>query len=481
MINELPGPVAAALKATVGPEGYVEDPALLAPHLTEWRGLFRGSAPLLVAPASTAEAARVIAVCADARVGVVPQGGNTGLVGGAIAHSGPGRPEIILSARRLNRIRDLDPANYTVIAEAGVILATLQEAAAAAGRLFPLSLAAEGSCQVGGVVSTNAGGTAVIRYGTTRDLVLGLEVVLPDGSVLDRLRVLRKDNTGYDLRQLFIGAEGTLGFITAASCKLFPAPRASGSAWVAVPTPAAAIGLLAAARERLGDEVTGFELMSRLAVDLVVRHIPGVRDPLPAAGPWYVLLELASSREGAAPEAELEAFLGWAAGQGLATDAALAASGAQQAGFWRVRHAMSEAQKNAGASIKHDVSVPVSRIDEFLAQAGAWVGARVPGVRVVAFGHVGDGNLHYNLSQPEGLPAADFLARWEEVSAGVHDIAVGLGGSFSAEHGIGSLKVGELQRWRGGTEYRLMQALKAAIDPLGIMNPGKVLAVPGHS
>jgi FAD/FMN-containing dehydrogenase len=478
MVNELPGPVAAALKAAVGAEGYVDDPAILAPHLAEWRGLFRGAAPVLVAPGSAAEAARVIGLCAAARVGVVPQGGNTGLVGGAIPHSRPGHPEIILSAARLNRIRELDAANYTVVAESGVILAALQAAATAAGRLFPLSLAAEGSCQLGGVVSTNAGGTAVIRYGTTRDLVLGLEVVLPDGSVLDRLRVLRKDNTGYDLRQLFIGAEGTLGFITAVSCKLFPAPRTSGTAWVAVPTPAAAIGLLAAARERLGDEVTAFELMSRLAVDLVVRHIAGARDPLPGAGPWYVLLELASSREGAHPEADLEAFLGWASDRGLATDAAVAASGAQQAAFWRVRHAMSGAQKHAGASIKHDVSVPVSRIDAFLEQAGAYVAGRIPGVRVVAFGHVGDGNLHYNLSQPEALAAADFLALWGEVSAGVHDIAVGLGGSFSAEHGIGSLKVGELQRWRGGTEYRLMQALKATIDPLGIMNPGKVVTGP---
>jgi FAD/FMN-containing dehydrogenase len=481
MSSDLPDQVAMDLKQAVGPAGYVDDPAALAPWLTEWRGLYRGTTPLLLAPADTAAAAQVVRLCAAARVGIVPQGGNTGLVGGAIPHSAPGRPEVILSARRLNRIRHLDVANYTIVAEAGCVLASLQAAAAAAGRLFPLSLAAEGSCQLGGVVSTNAGGTAVIRYGTTRDLVLGLEVVLPDGQVLERLRVLRKDNTGYDLRQLFIGAEGTLGFITAASCKLYPAPRATGTAWVAVADPAAAIALLSAARERLGDEVTAFELMSRLAVDLVIRHIPGTRDPLPGAVPWYILLELASSREAARPDADLEAFLGWAVEAGLAVDAAVAGSGPQHQAFWRVRHAMSEAQKHAGASIKHDLSVPVSRIDTFLAQAGQYVAGRVPGVRVVAFGHVGDGNLHYNLSQPEDMAAEDFLALWGEVSAAVHDIAVGLGGSFSAEHGIGSLKVGELRRWRGGTEYGLMQALKTAIDPLGIMNPGKVLAGPGQA
>jgi FAD/FMN-containing dehydrogenase len=479
MSSDLPGQAAAALKQAVGPEGYVDDQALLAPHLTEWRGLFTGTTSLLVAPASTSEAARVVGICAAARIGMVPQGGNTGLVGGAIPHSVPGRPEIILSAHRLNRIRDLDVANYTMVAEAGCVLASLQAAAADAGRLFPLSLAAEGSCQLGGVISTNAGGTAVIRYGTTRDLVLGLEVVLPDGQILERLRVLRKDNTGYDLRQLFIGAEGTLGFVTAASCKLYPAPRATGTAWVAVADPLAAIALLSAARERLGDEVTAFELMSRLAVDLVIRYIPGTRDPLPGTVPWYILLELASSREAARPEADLEAFLAWAVESGLATDAAVASSGAQREAFWRLRHAMSEAQKHAGASIKHDLSVPVSRIDTFLEQAGRHVVARIPGVRIVAFGHVGDGNLHYNLSQPEGMPAAEFLALWTEISAGVHDIAVGLGGSFSAEHGIGSLKVGELRRWRGGTEYGLMQTLKAALDPLGLMNPGKVLASPG--
>ncbi len=476
MTDELPAAVATALKAAVGPAGYVEDPAALAPYLTEWRGLFRGTTPLVLAPASTGEVARVIGICSANRVGVVPQGGNTGLVGGAIPHSASGHPEVVVAAHRLNRIRDLDAANYTLTAEAGCVLATLQAAAAAADRLFPLSLAAEGSCQLGGVVSTNAGGTAVIRYGTTRDLVLGLEVVLPDGSVLDRLRVLRKDNTGFDLRQLFIGAEGTLGFVTAASVKLFPAPRASACAWLAVPSAAAAVELLAAARARIGDEILAFELMAQAAVALVVTHIPGTRDPLPAAAPWYVLLELASSRESADPGGDLEHLLAWALGQGLVSDGAIAQSGAQQADWWRLRHAMSEAQKHAGASIKHDISVPVARIPAFLAAADAWVAAAIPGVRIVAFGHAGDGNLHYNLSQPAGADRQAFLARWDDVSAGVHDIAVGLGGSFSAEHGIGSLKVGELERWRGGTEYRLMRTLKDAIDPLGIMNPGKVLA-----
>lgn len=476
MTDGLPAAVAAALKMAVGPAGYVEDPDALAPYLTEWRGLFHGTTPLVLQPATTAEVARVIGLCAANRVGVVPQGGNTGLVGGAIPHSAPGRPQVVVAAHRLNRIRDLDPAGYTLTAEAGCVLATLQAAAVAADRLFPLSLAAEGSCQLGGVVSTNAGGTAVIRYGTTRDLVLGLEVVLPDGTVLDRLRTLRKDNTGYDLRQLFIGAEGTLGFVTAASVKLFPAPRASACAWLALPSAADAVALLAAARARTGDSILGFELMASAAVGLVVTHIPGTRDPVPATAPWYVLLELASSRQAADPAADLEDLLAWALGQGLVSDGAIAQSGAQQAAWWRLRHAMSAAQKHAGASIKHDVSVPVARIPAFLAAADAYVAGAIPGVRIVAFGHAGDGNLHYNLSQPVGGDPQAFLARWDEVSARVHDIAVGLGGSFSAEHGIGSLKVGELERWRGGTEYRLMRTLKDAIDPLGIMNPGKVLA-----
>lgn len=465
----------AELKALAGPGGHIEDQAELASSLTEWRGLFRGATPLMLLPDSTATVAAILGFCHQHRIAVVPQGGNTGLVGGAIPHSSDNRPEILLSARRLNRIRAIDAMNYSITAEAGCVLAALQAAAADAGRLFPLSLAAEGSCQLGGNLSTNAGGTAVLRFGNMRDLVLGLEVVLPDGRVLDGLRSLRKDNTGYDLKHLFIGAEGTLGFITAATCKLFPQPRQTATAWLAVSDVAAALTLHGAARDSLGDELTAFEFANHNSLDFVLRHIPGSREPLGSDSPWYVLLELSTAREAAETGADLERFLAGMLETHIVTDGVIATSGTQRDALWRLRHSMSEGQKIEGASIKHDISVPVSRVGEFVARASAWAESAVPGVRVVAFGHLGDGNVHFNLSQPVGADPAVFLAGWDAIAAHIHQIAVDLGGSFSAEHGIGSLKVGELERWRGGVTLEVMRAIKGMLDPHNIMNPGKLL------
>jgi len=475
MTFDIAADVLAELTGVTGPQGIETDPEALAPHVVEWRGLYRGHTPVMLAPRTTQEVAGVLRICHARGIGVVPQGGNTGLVGGAIPGLVPGRREILLSACRMRQVREIDVGNYTITAEAGCILADVQAAAEEADRLFPLSLAAEGSCQLGGNLSTNAGGTNVLRYGNARDLVLGLEVVLADGRIFDGLRGLRKDNTGYDLKQLFIGAEGTLGFITAATCKLFPRPRSLATAIVAVTDPTAAIGLYGEARVALGDQLVAFELINRTAVDLTVAGIPGVRDPLAGRPDWYVLLELGSAGAGAAADEAMEAFLATQLEAGLLTDGVVARSSAQREEFWRLRHNISEAQKIAGAGIKHDISVPVSRIDEFLDTAGRAVEKRIPGVWVVAFGHLGDGNLHFNLNQPHGMSAEVFLGLWEAVSHEVHSIAVGLGGSFSAEHGIGVLKTGELAKWRGGVELELMRAVKAALDPQGIMNPGKLL------
>ncbi len=462
-------------RGIVGAAGCIDSSGDLAPFLAEQRGLYRSRAPLVLLPATTAEAAAVVALCARHGVGVVPQGGNTGLVGGAVARSVPGAPQIVVSLRRMAAIRDLDPDNYTITAEAGCVLAALQAAAAEADRFFALSLAAEGSCQLGGNLSTNAGGTNVLRFGTARDLVLGLEVVLPDGRVFDGLRALRKDNTGYDLKQLFIGAEGTLGLITAATCKLFPRPRGIASALVAVADPAAAIALHSRARLALGDELIAFELVGRQALDFALRFLPGVRDPLGQPAPWYVLLEIATARDQVSAEEDLEAFLGTALDSGLVTDGVAAHSGAQRDGLWALRHALSDAQKLGGASIKNDISVPVSCVADFLGQAGTAVEALAPGARVIVFGHVGDGNLHFNLTQPEGMEPRAFLDLWNPLTTAVNAVATALGGSFSAEHGIGLLKVAELRRYRGGVELDLMRTIKRALDPAGIMNPGKVL------
>jgi len=445
------------------------------PFLGEWRGLYRGRAPIVLLPASTAEVSGILAVCSRSRIGVVPQGGNTGLVGGAVATSTATSPQVIVSARRMAVIREIDADNYTLTAEAGCVLASLQAAAAEVDRYFPLSLAAEGSCQLGGNLATNAGGTNVLRYGTARDLVLGIEVVLADGRVLNALRALRKDNTGYDLKHLFIGAEGTLGFITAATCKLYPRPRGVATALVAVDAAATAITLHSRARLVLGEELMAFELMSRESLEFVLRYMPAARAPLALASPWFLLVELASARDQAATENELEAFLAECLEAGLITDGVAARSGREREEFWALRHHISDAQKIGGASIKNDISVPVSRVAEFLDQAGQAVSDRVPGTRIVAFGHVGDGNIHFNLSQPEGMEAGEFLDLWQALTAEVNAVADRLGGSFSAEHGIGLLKVRELAHYRGGVEIEVMRAIKRALDPVGIMNPGKIL------
>lgn len=465
--------VIGALKNVVGPAGWTDDAAEMAPRLVDQRGTYRGRAALMLRPASTEEVAAIVRLCAGSRTPIVPQGGNTGLVGGATPQA-DGR-EILLCLDRMNRIRELDPLDYTVVVEAGCVLKRLQEAAEEADRLFPLSLGAEGSCQIGGNLSTNAGGINVLRYGNARDLVLGLEVVLPDGRVWNGLRTLRKDNTGYDLKQIFLGAEGTLGIITAAALRLFPRPRDRATAFAAVAGLDAALELLARCRTASGDQVTSFELVPRSGIELALRHVPDSADPLAGGHGWCVLIELTSSAASSRLRDELEAVLGAALEDGLVRDATIAESGAAAARLWRLREAIVEAQRHAGAAIKHDVAVPVSRVPEFVALASEAVAAAVPGVVIVPFGHLGDGNVHFNLNRPADGDDAGFLARRGEISGLVHDIAARLGGSLSAEHGVGQLRRDELPRYKPAVELELMRRIKTALDPDGIMNPGKVV------
>lgn len=460
----------ARLLEIVGPQGFSEDPQEIAPHLVEWRSKYHGHATLLLKPRTTEEVSRVLALCNETRTPLVPQGGNTGLVGGQIPLHG----EILLSLSRLDRIRRIDRADMSLVAEAGVVLAKVQEAALDNDCCFPLSLASEGSCTVGGNLSTNAGGVNVLRYGMARAQVLGLEVVLADGRVLDLLRTLRKDNTGYDLKQLFIGAEGTLGVITAAALRLFPKPTLHETAFIAVPSPDAAVSLLHRLEDATGGLLSAFELMSRRGIEFVLAHMPGTQDPLAAPSPWYVLAEAAGSS--ALPlKTLMENAIAAAIEDGLVSDAAIAASDAQRRALWRLREDMSEAQKFEGASIKHDIAVPVDRVPAFLAEGIAAVETLVPGVRPVPFGHLGDGNIHFNFSVPKGGDNAAFLARWDEVSRAVHDMVNAYAGSISAEHGVGVMKRGEIARYKSAAEMDTMRLLKRSFDPNNILNPGKVV------
>lgn len=463
--------VIARLKQAAGPKGWSEDAVEIAPHLTEWRSKYQGHSPLLLKPQTTAQVSAILAICNETKTPIVPQGGNTGLVGGQIPLNG----EILLSLARMNEIRHVDAEGASMIAEAGVVLANAQRAADEAGKYFPLSLAAEGSATIGGNLSTNAGGVNVLRYGTARDLVLGLEVVLADGRVLDLLRTLRKDNTGYDLKQLFIGAEGTLGIIAAAALKLFPKPKSRVTAFAAIPSPDAAIAVLNRLQDETGGQVSAFELIPRMGLEFVLKHVAQTSDPLAAPSPWYVLIEAASA---AFPLKDVvESAVARAMEAEVVVDAVFAASDTQAAALWRLRESLSEAQKHEGASIKHDVSVPVGAIPELLKRGIAGVGKIAPGARPVPFGHIGDGNIHFNFSVAQGGDNDAFLEKWNEVSRAVHDVVHALGGSISAEHGLGVMKRDEITRYKSHAEIELMRTLKRTFDPNNILNPGKVVAL----
>ncbi len=457
----------ARLAGIVGAAQVLTEPADIAPYVTDWRGRYRGAARCVVRPGSAEEVAAVVRACVVAGTPIVPQGGNTSLCGAATPDDSASA--VVVSLSRLNRILAVDRKNGTISAQAGCTLAQVQDAARAEGLLFPLSLASEGTCQIGGNLSTNAGGVQVLRYGNTRELTLGLEVVLPNGDLWDGLRGLRKDNTGYDLKQLFIGAEGTLGIITAAVLKLFPLPQRQTTCWLNVASPAAAVELLDAAKAAFDAQLTAFELVSETALGLVLRHIPGALRP-GAASPWYVLAEFSD-----ADPAAVEAWLAARLEAGGVTDGALAQSETQAKKLWQLRECISEAQKIEGISIKHDIAVPVSRIPAFLQRADAALAAVFPGIRVVAFGHVGDGNLHYNLSKADAQDNAAFIAAQPVVNEIVHDLVHALAGSISAEHGIGQLKREEIRRYKSTVEMATMRAIKQALDPAGLMNPGKLL------
>jgi FAD/FMN-containing dehydrogenase len=457
----------------VGPDGIVTDAADIAPYLTDHRKLYQGRALAVVQPRSVEQISRLLRLCNENRIGVVPHGGNTSYCGGATPDESGN--QIVVSMRRMNRIRSVDASNYSLLAEAGCILADVQRAADEAERFFPLSLGSEGTCQIGGNLSTNAGGLSVLRYGMMRELVLGLEVVLADGRVLSSLSALRKDNTGYDIKSLFLGAEGTLGIITAASVKLFPKIRSSATAFAAIPKVSAAVDLLARLREASGDRISSFELIPRIGVELTTRHIPGVSDPLQQPYSWYVLCELTSARATDPLDTIMEEALGTALEDGLVLDAALSRNERERAALWKLRETIPDAQRIDGASLKHDISVTITALPDFVERASRWVEDNVPDGRLVIYGHVGDGNLHFNLNQAPGSDRNIFLAREPAIKRAIHDLVSEFGGSFSAEHGIGRLKVGELEHYASPVEVDLMHAIKKALDPNGVLNPGKVL------
>jgi FAD/FMN-containing dehydrogenase len=459
----------AKFRGIVGDKYAVTNAADIAPYVSEERDLFHGRSPLVLRPGSAVEVSSICKLASAHAIALVPQGGNTGLVGGQTPHHG----EVVVSMRRMDKIREVDAASNTMTCEAGVVLQVAQQRAAEVDRLFPLALAAEGSCTIGGNLSTNAGGTSALAYGVAREMALGVEVVLADGRILNLLSKLKKDNTGYDLRNLFIGAEGTLGIITAATLKLFPKPRAIETAYVGLKSPAQALKLLSISQAEAAGTLTSFELLSEVAVDFAIRHGIDVRDPLSSKHPWYVLMELSSPRDDARDT--LEAILAKAMEAGIVDDAVIAANLGQRRAFWKLRDEMSAAQKPEGGSIKHDISVPVAAVPDFIRQADAAVVKLIPGSRPVPFGHLGDGNIHYNISQPVGGDTADFMSRWHEVNAIVFEIVLRMGGSISAEHGIGVLKRDELRDVKDKVAIELMRAIKAMLDPLGIMNPGKVL------
>jgi FAD/FMN-containing dehydrogenase len=467
----LPSETIGQFAAIVGREHAITDPDQQLPYLREWRDKYEGRSALVLRPGTTDEVSRIMALANELELAVVPQAGNTGLVGGQIPHKG----EIVVSVARLNRIRHIDPAGVSMTVEAGLTLAEAQAAAEKSGRLFPLSLPSEGSCRIGGNLGTNAGGIGVLSYGNARQLVLGLEVVLADGRVWNGLKALKKDNTGYDLKDLFIGSEGTLGIITAAVLKLFPRPAETATAFVALGRIDDALALFSLAGGDAGPALTAFEFIQRRPLEAVLAHVPGARDPFPTTYPWYVLMEVSGLRADGTAERLMEHIFGHAAQNELILDGVVAQSLTQAGDFWRLRESVSEAQKPLGGVIKHDISVPVARIPEFIRRADALVTEICPGARPLAIGHFGDGNIHYNVAQPPEMAKEEFLALWDTVMEAVHKLAVEMDGSISAEHGIGFMKRGELQRFKSEVELDLMRRIKAALDPKGILNPGKVV------
>ncbi|WP_425532058.1 FAD-binding oxidoreductase [Ancylobacter crimeensis] len=461
----------ARIAERIGEQYVLTEPKEIALYLREERGLYDGRTPAVVKPGTTEEVAFIVAACAEAGMPIVPQGGNTGLVGGQMPFG-----QLLLSLARLDRIRQVDPVDMTMTVEAGCILDSIHRVAEDVDCLFPLHIASQGSCRIGGNLATNAGGTAVLRYGNARELVLGLEVVLADGRIWNGLKRLRKNNAGYDLKQLFLGTEGTLGIITAAVLKLFPRPVQRVTAFAAVPDPAAALALMRRLRAQAGDALTTFELMASFGLETVLKHMPGTVRPLAGRHPWYVLAELSAPTRAFDLGSLIEQVLVESSESGEVDDATIASSESQAAALWRLREDMSEAQKHEGGSIKHDVSVPVSRVPDFLTRALAAVEAEMPDVRPCPFGHVGDGNIHFNLSQPAGMAKADFLARWAGFNRIVHDIVIEMDGSIAAEHGIGRLKREELAHYADPVALELMEQLKNALDPAGLLNPGKVIA-----